>query len=341
MLDGGNSEISGCVILLFVNLVCDSEEIRNFFTTSELYNKILDLAMKQTVNNTYSSNVAILIRNLHKQSGYVEHDANVSKKSTTLICRYLKLHDGEIFLDCLYALDTLTYFENTSIFKIIADSGVIEMLIEVMRNNMGNEKIKSAFLKLIGNFSSFQSDFTMNYLINLNVFDIVAELLNDTLHTVRRLTCWIFSNVAASEDHINFLIDKGYLDKIKQMLTDDDITVVTEAVWFISNMINCSNLDMKAELVTKFSILQALVYLLYIDNEKIIILALDTLKSIFHANKMLNLENTDFSKNLFANYFIELGGVDILGKLQGAGREKIDLEVDELIEEYFSCPFKE
>jgi hypothetical protein len=340
MPDGGNSEISGCVILLFANLVCDSEEIRNFFTTSELFNKILDLAIKLTVNNTYTSNLAILIRNLPKQSGLFEHDYNILKKSTELICRYLKLHDGEIFLGCLYALYNLTYSDNFSIFKIIVDSGVIEMLIDVTRNNIGNEKIKSTFLKIIGNFSSFKSDFTMNYLINLNIFDIVAELLNDNLYTVRRLACWIFSNVAASEIHINFLIDKGYLDKVKQMLTDDDITVVTEEVWFISNMINCSDFEMKAELVTKFSIMQTLVFLLYIDNEKIVLLALESLKSIIDANKMLNLENTDFSKNLFANYFIELGGVNILGKLQGAGREKIDLEVDNLIEEYFSS-FKE
>jgi hypothetical protein len=239
MLDGGNNAISVCVIWLFLNLIPDSEEIHDLFLASKIYNKILDMAAKETVNKAFASNVATLLGNLYKQTGYEEYDNNMEEKSTALICKYLKLYnDGTfIFLDSLWALINLTYFlKNHGTFKIIVDSGVIEMLIGVMRKNMGDQKIKCALLKIIGNFSCSEKDIIISDLMRLNVLDVVAELLNDAFFAVRREACWIFANVAGSEDRVTFLIVKGYLDKIKQRLIDDDKTVVTEASRFIYNL---------------------------------------------------------------------------------------------------------
>jgi importin subunit alpha-1 len=336
MLDGENNAITMCVIWLFVNLVSENKEIRDYFITSQLYNKILNLAEKETVINTYASHVATLVSNLHKQTSHVEPDAIILEKSTLLICSFFKLDNKEVYLDSLWALANLTNSENPFVLNIIAFSGAVEKLIEIMKNNMENGKIKCAFLKVIGNLSSGK-DFIITYLISLNILDLVAQLFNDTFFAIRREAGWIFANVAAgSKDHVNFLIGNGYLDIIKQKLQDNNIYVVTEAVWFICNIISGSDFEMKLTLIAKYSILETLLECLKINNEKIVLLTLDSLKCIFDEHKKLNFNNGHSTENnIFAQQFSKIGGIDVLEKLQESESEKIYLKVYELIKESF------
>jgi hypothetical protein len=208
-------------------------------------------------------------------------------------------------------------------------------MVNFTKNNINENKIKLSFMKIIGNLTSGKDTIT-DYIISLEVPSILAHFLNDPYFQVRRESLWVFANLAAgTKEHISYLMNTGFLDLIRQRLSDNNTAVVTEAAWCISNCVSGSDLDMKINLIAKHSIFEALLDCLQINQEKIILLALEALRAIFAEYKKLNFGDSSMNSNLFVEQFIKIGGADVLEKLQNSSVEKILIEVHGLINEFF------
>jgi hypothetical protein len=335
LLTTNSKEILTCLLWLFQNIVADSKEIRDFFVTSQLYGKILDIVSTNNIMSDVAIQIATLISNIHKIVSQIEPDNSIIEKSTQLVCSLIKLNNKETLIDCIWALANLTNVENSNIQNIIALSGVLETLITVMKSNLEDGRIKSAFLKILGNLSSGK-DTIVNYMLNLGTLDLIVHFLSDQFFAIRRETIWVFANVAAgTKEQVQFLLNNGYMDIIKERLADNSMAVVTEAVWFISNCIAGSDLEMKLSLIARYSIFDILIECLKINNEKVVLLTLEALKSIFTEFKKINFDHNENTQNLFVQQFIKAGGGDILEKLQDAESDKVYQEVITIIREYF------
>jgi hypothetical protein len=336
LLDTGNTEIIISLLWLCQNLVSDKKDVKNFFVTSPFYARIImDLLNTDNIIIQVAQNIVTLIANVHKMmAGTLEPPNHVVEKSTEIVCSLFNYDDRDIKLDAAWALACITNSENQNVPNIISLNGTLEGIVNFMKNNLNCNKFKCAFLKTIGNLTSGK-DTIIDYIISLEVPKLIVNFLNDPYFAIRREVLWTYANIAAgTKDHILYLMNQGYLDIVRAKLSDNNLIVVQEAAWCISNCVSGSDLDMKINLIAKHSIFEAFVECLHTSQEKIILLALDALRSIFGEYKKLKFGDNK-SSNFFVEQFIKIGGGDILEKLQTTDNDKVYVEVTSLLKDFF------
>lgn len=104
--------------------------------------------------------------------------------------------DPDILSDCIFTLVHTIEFQNENLEQFV-HIGAVKQVIGLCTNNPHTRQIIGC-LRILGNLAA-GSDWVVSQLYANNIIDTLAKTITHSRALVRRQTCWILSNIAATK----------------------------------------------------------------------------------------------------------------------------------------------
>jgi len=204
-----------------------------------------------------------------------------------------------------------------------------------------NPSLSPICLKVIGNLLTGDNS-DIDEMINYGVIELLDNFIDSSVLIQQKESIWALSNIAAgSKKNVDNLIStktfKKIIEKIKN-LSKQSLEILLECVWTVSNAISGCDIELSIKLID-LEILQVLIHIFdKIDNEVILIVALNGLSSLFRLGepmKQLNFGEGNV-KNPIVEKFCYFGGHFQLEKLQNHKNSEVYNKTEEIVRQFFN-----
>eukprot|EP00547_Thalassionema_nitzschioides_P016680 CAMPEP_0194251788 /NCGR_PEP_ID=MMETSP0158-20130606/26194_1 /TAXON_ID=33649 /ORGANISM="Thalassionema nitzschioides, Strain L26-B" /LENGTH=548 /DNA_ID=CAMNT_0038989023 /DNA_START=58 /DNA_END=1704 /DNA_ORIENTATION=+ len=292
----------------------------------------LRMNLNEPANESLLANVVWAVSNLCRG----KPKPNLADVSPILreLCMIVANRDklgAETVTDALWALSYVSDGDDNHIDCVLAAGGgnLPRDLVEILREGVsGDVQLVPPALRILGNFASGTTSQTQ-MVVDAGTLGVAADVLDMSKKNIRKEMCWLLSNVAAgTQSQINSLIKTKFLvEKLVEISMDSEWQTRKESIWAISNLCTGGN-DAHVSAVVENNGIEAFALTLEMTGEgRMILVALEALKSIFTVS-----ERQNFS---YLNLFDEVGGIDKLEELQTHNDNTVYQKAIEMIDEFF------
>lgn len=255
-----------------------------------------------------------------------------------VLCGYAKniVIQEDIIINSLFGI---SYALETSYSLNLIDRAFESAFLPVIINLYSSNpslfiKFTKPFLCILGNF--LISPKYTKYLIMLKAlaipYDIIYNFIkSDVMHFDRLseeiliLAIWTICNVAADTfENLKTLIDNGYVEMLIEFSKKPELSdQLRQEIVFTMNSI-CSGCDGDYVIkIVKLGVIENLYYnLINIKSYKGILVIFEALKSLFQHGEYM-VESNLKTVNPYVRRFEEIGGMDIINKLQNHDHPEI------------------
>lgn len=221
------------------NIVGESAIYRDLIVNLNLLNTIFEYFQEETQLEILKT-VIWFMDNVSRGKPHVKPE--FIKCQYKLLNHIMKFcYDEQICTDFLWNLAHITEI-NPDLIKDIMASNLLQSLKEAhFQSILSNNKMLVPFLRVLGNFSSDDSSTApTSYIINMNIFDILLNLLESSSIGVQKEIAFIFSNIAAGTfDQMTVILNlPGLIEKIENIFNSvpSKLTVIKECCWILQNL---------------------------------------------------------------------------------------------------------
>ena len=174
-------------------------------------------------------------------------------------------------------------------------------------------------LKTIGNLV-LKSDDVIALLFNFEILDKLMFFINSHHLNIKKEVLLLISNICAGPiENLSILMSHKIFPVCAKCLTDEDLSIKIEALAIIRNLSEHKNLTSS---LMQFQVLESLITILEVQSPNILNNVLDTLD-------LLLINDT------IKHRFTEIGGVDILEKLQKHPNIIVYCRVVKMMEQHY------
>ncbi len=210
-----------------------------------------------------------------------------------------------------------------------------------MKTLSKNPSLTAVCLKVIGNLLTGELN-DIEELLNYGVINALEFFLDSQISMQQKEAVWALSNIAASNKaHIERLINSSafakVLEKIKS-LSKINMEILLECVWTLSNAVSGADIELVIKLLDLDALNIFISVLERVENDMILVVALNGLNSLFRLGeplKQLNFQDAN-PKNPIIERFLYLGGHLYLEKLMNHKSTEVYSITYEIIKDYFS-----
>jgi importin subunit alpha-6/7 len=241
----------------------------------------------------------------------------------------LRSADKETTIDAAWALSYLTDGDDVKIQAVI-DANVCEALVRMLSHP--DNAVKTPALRAVGNIVTGNASQTQT-IVDLQPFGALAQMLQSSKKSIVKEACWTLSNITAGTDkQIQAVIDANLMSLLAEKMEQGDFDVKKEACWAVSNATTGGTAAQTRQFVTA-KVIDALVAMAGSNDTKIVLVALEALENILKAGQPDDKKQAD--QNVFADWFEEAGGIDLLDELQDHKNEVVYQRAVAMLETYF------
>jgi importin subunit alpha-6/7 len=254
----------------------------------------------------------------------------------------------ELITDAMWCMTYLSDGDNSRIQIVLDDCcstsdsavggrDIVQCVKEILKLHKNTGEINRGLLipavRLLGNIVSGTHDQT-SIVVNSGVLKFVDHLLGHPSKALQKEVCWMLSNIAAgTEDHIWSIFqatrNSGLVNSIiKKASSSETINVRKEAIWTISNILTTGCRHQYKILVQLDAIDPLCEILSYMEDSKLLVIAMAALEVILVNNEE---DNTAHDQIIEA-----YGGVEALEKLQEHPSNEVYEKAVYLIEKFFN-----
>lgn len=195
-------------------------------------------------------------------------------------------------------------------------------------------------LKVIGNLLTGDST-DIEELLNYGVIEVLESYLDSPTLIQQKEALWGLSNIGASnKSHVERLINSSaftkVLDKLKN-LSKYNLEIILECVWTLGNAISGCDMELSIKLF-EMEVLQIYIHILdMVDNDMILVVALNGLASLFKFGEPLKqlISGDGNVRNPIVEKFCYHGGHVHLQKLMNHKSTEVYNKTDEIVRTFF------
>jgi importin subunit alpha-6/7 len=253
-----------------------------------------------------------------------------------MMCRLVATPGSEEALnDLLWALSYLSDGGESKAEHVMA-TGVTSKLIGLLEANTPKIQI-APLVRILGNFVSGNENQT-DGVLQAGLLDCIPDLIDHSSSHVRRDACWILSTVCGGtiKQAAQVLRRKPIVTALFQTATSDVWPVRKEAIWAVSSI--CDGND-RQKFVIPFIVaggFEPLVRALEVRNADV-----ELLKKVLMSLESILRYGKNRSESGYTYMLEELGGIDLIERLQEHENDDIyNLAVD-IIEQYIGTEVEE
>jgi importin subunit alpha-6/7 len=241
----------------------------------------------------------------------------------------LRSADKETTIDAAWALSYLTDGDDVKIQAVI-DANVCEPLVRMLAHP--DNAVKTPALRAVGNIVTGNASQTQA-IVDLQPFGALAQMLQSNKKSIVKEACWTLSNITAGTDkQIQAVIDANLMSLLAEKMEQGDFDVKKEACWAVSNATTGGTAAQTRQFVNS-KVIDALVAMAGTSDTKIVLVALEALENILKAGEPDGKKQ--MTDNVFADWFEEAGGVDLLEDLQDHKNEVVYQRAVTMLETFF------
>lgn len=292
----------------------------------------LQLNIQQPANESLLSNVIWTVSNLCR----AKPKPDLAKIRIILpdllnVLRSWNSLNAETVQDALWALSYVSDGDDIHINAVLETGGseLLQILVGILRTGVsGDNKLLAPSLRILGNFAS-GTEIQTQAVIDAGVLDVAIAILDMPNKNLRKEMCWLLSNIAAGTplQIDSFVRTKHLAERVVELATDSEWQTKKEAIWTVSNVCTGGS-DSHISALIENNTVEAMSSVLDLTGEsRMIIVALDALKSIFEANERQGLN--------YLHIFDECGGIEKLEDLQSHTDNVVYEKAIGMIDEFF------
>ncbi len=231
-----------------------------------------------------------------------------------------------------WALSNISDGDDTCVEALISVQGLVENLVSLLCHECEGVVISS--LRVLGNFTC-RNDVQTQAVLDAGVLAYVSQLLNHPEKNVRKLMCWLLSNVAAGADHqiSRLLRHRRDISLVIDIVKQSSFDVRKQAVWIIINITNGS--DDHVHSLVNLGAIEALCTVLWdINDGGNINFDVSTTRSILNGMANILRVGKDVGKN-YDDMVTVFGGLDVLESMQDHDDHCIREQLNDIFGMYF------
>jgi importin subunit alpha-1 len=248
LLSSPNAEVKAQSIWALANISGDCQQNRDLVIEAGGLTHFLEMG-----NSFNESSDIALVRNLswalsnifrYKPQPDLE---TVVRPALPLVNRFLHWNDEQVVAEAGWALSYACDGPDERILAVLAVEGLSARIVECLSHP--SLTVVTPALRTFGNFVTGDAAITDTALA-LNPLPALKVLLDSTAATIRKETCWTFSNIAAgTPEQIQQLFDHDIFPKLIELTKGPSVDVQTEAVWAVINPSEGGTVDQNWQLI--------------------------------------------------------------------------------------------
>jgi hypothetical protein len=302
----GNNKVKEQTLWVIGNTIAENVEARDAILQTLLVEMIINIISVESLSCSFLSVTCWVISLLCK--GKSAPDTGRVKVFIPLLAKLICVDEPAIVTDCLWSLIYLTS-SNQLFTKFMLCNVSVNKLLSLMQSP--NTSIKKAAMRVIGNVCLGDSEEVDLILDDESAPSIFKALLNDSDPDIIREASWCISNIAADKkNRVDYLINIEIVDRLVSVLGKATLTCVQKEVfWCLANMINKSNNEQLAQLISQ-GIMESITEFLAFNDIQFSSMAVKLIETMLHAG----VKTGEINK--YAARFEEIGGKSMLELLQ-------------------------
>lgn len=334
LLDSDDRKIAEQCAWCLGNIAGDGAKLRDRCLNAGVIDPLLRLFQKEDLNESEMRNATWALGNLCRNKDPNPTALKYVVQLLPIINELLLCKDDQIVTDALWAISYITDGSNDRIQTVI-DANLLPNLVSILdRCSLNPDKeltLMSPCIRSLGNIVTGNDEQTQACIDQGVLHPFQRILVNCNKVCIIKEICWCVSNVTAGKEaQIQSVLETdNLLESIIERLGGSEFRIQKEAIWVIANLTAGGNFDQLFQILTTTDVMKYIIELLNCNCHKTIVVIIETI-----TNFLVHFEKEERAEEMSVA-IEELGGLDILEKLQESKNEDVYKASYDLIASYF------